>query len=372
MIDALSQVGAGSRTYLKNVLPRLENRDDGIQYFVLWPANRNLPPNLLESDQLKIIPIHIPQKPAVIRFLYQQLVIPFLARDMDVLYAPVDIAPIFTPCPVLLAIRNPNPFNRLERSIYKKLYYSLKRLIIKFSAYQSTHIIYVSEHSQAHINFMLDIHPDKTSVNYHGVDIDKFSVSDENKLMKPGPINDFDSYLLCVSTITSHKNFETLLEAYGMLPESLRDRYPLIIVGRIAARTYYQQLTSIIDENQITTHVRFLGEQPYRDIERYYRGASLYILPSYLETFGHTLVEAMAAGVPVIASQVSALPEIVGKGGVFFDPDDPGELSGRMESILINKTLADDLISRGKCRAKDFSWDRNTEKLITLLREIAP
>ena len=116
VIDALSQVGAGSRTYLANVLPRLACTEDGNAYVVLWPSGKSLPPSLSENRKMSFLRVNISQKPVWPRLMYEQFVVPIIARRGDVLFAPVDIGPVFCPRPVVLAIRNATPFFRIPHS----------------------------------------------------------------------------------------------------------------------------------------------------------------------------------------------------------------------------------------------------------------
>lgn len=129
MIDALSQVGAGSRTYLYNMLPRLAAAEGELSFTVLWPESVSLPPGLSSGGNLTFRMAPVPLKPALIRVLHQQLVIPLLARKADLFFAPVDTVPLACPVPVVLAVRNPNPFYDLGRSPGRKVYFGIKETL---------------------------------------------------------------------------------------------------------------------------------------------------------------------------------------------------------------------------------------------------
>ena len=115
--------------------------------------------------------------------------------------------------------------------------------------------------------------------------------------------------------------------------------------------------------------VIFTGEIPHENVPPLYQRASLFVLPSYLETFGMPLIEAMASDVPVIAANASAIPEVVGDAGLLFDPDDPDELRAKMEAVLSDPQLREELINRGLKRAKLFSWEKCAKETLAVFKE---
>ena len=375
VIDALSQVGAGSRTYLENVLPRLgrSSLSAGWEYVIHWPAGVDLPKGVAGRENLQIRRLPVPQKPALIRLLHQQLIVPFLVRDADLFFAPVDTAPLLCPAPMVLAVRNPNPYYSIERSRMMSLYYQMKKWLVNLSARRSSRVFFVSDHSREHISPQIDLPFEKTRVIHHGLDHAQFKPGEGRRAPEvPGLGRLPDSYLLLVSTITPHKNIEVLLEAYGGLTAALRDKHPVLIAGRIAEEDYFSQLKSLTSSLHIEEGVRFLGEVPYSDIHLLYQGAAVFVLSSHLETFGHTLVEAMACGAPVVASERTAVPEILGGAGILFDPDREEELRKQLKRLLMEPDLAERLSKEGIRRAQDFSWDKTASELEGIFEEYNP
>ena len=371
VFDALSQVGAGSRTYLKNVLPRLEKIED-VHFTVLWPAGISRPAKMSVHKQVSFVELPLPQKPPILRFLYEQCILPVRCRNADVLFSPVDIAPFRCQSKVILAIRNPNPFYDIQRSFRSQLQMGLKKWLITLSAQNASRVIFVSHKSRNHIASQVGLSRENTHVIYHGLDHERFQPRSAKGIVnKPSSIPDaVDDYLLCVSTIYEHKNFEILLRGYEMLPASLRSVHPLLIVGGVVEQTYFHSLQKLIAELDIEDHVRFVGSIPYLQIHEVYQHARAFILPSLLETFGHTLVEAMACGVPVVAADATCIPEILDGAGLLFSPYQPRELADHLESILTNQGLQQELIQKGVNRARDFTWDQTVSKLGKLLAEV--
>jgi glycosyltransferase involved in cell wall biosynthesis len=374
VIDALSQVGAGSRTYLENVLPRLGTSalSADWEYVIHWPDGVRLPDGVEGRENLRVRPLPVPQKPALIRLIHQQLILPFLVREADIFFAPVDTAPIFCPAPVVLALRNPNPFYRMKRSLLQAGYFWLKRQLITASARSARRVLFVSEHSRDVIASQIKLPDRLTRVIYHGLDHDRFQPAARSNAGDVLERRDLpEHYLLLVSTVTPHKNMETLIEAYAGLKLDLQKKYPLLIVGRIAQKAYHDQLLSLAGALGVEKSIRFMGEVNYSEMHEIYQGAEIFVLPSLMETFGHTLVEAMACGIPVAASRRTAVPEILGGAGLLFDPEKPAELQHILESLLRDPDLKRKLSERGIQRADHFSWERTTAALEQVFEELS-
>jgi glycosyltransferase involved in cell wall biosynthesis len=371
VINALSQVGAGSRTYLSNVLPRLTRMDPSTSYTILWPGSEPWPADVSNRGNLTFVEVNLPQKPAILRLSYEQVVMPFLADGGDILFAPVDVGPVCSSVPLVLAIRNPNPFFDVSsRPLITRISLLCKRALISLSARRAAKVIFVSEYSRSHIVPQIGVPAARTLVIYHGIDHHRFNSEVGLDCQSSDGDQPARRYILCVSTITWHKNFEVLLKGYAMLPESLRADYDLVMAGRVAVRGYHERLKRLVTELGVDNSVHFLGEYPYDRIETLYKGASVYVLPSLLETFGHTLVEAMASGLPIIASRISCIPEIVGEAGLLFDPYSPEELTSRLASVLSEDGTRTRLVRAGQLRSKDFSWDKTTQGLVELFHSL--
>ncbi len=122
---------------------------------------------------------------------------------------------------------------------------------------------------------------------------------------------------------------------------------------------------------QLHKHVRFLGFVPEATLAVLYRLASVFVFPSLYEGFGLPPLEAMAAGTPVITSNVSSLPEVVGDAAILIDPMDPEAIASAMARVLGDPQLRADLSRRGLERVKAFSWDRSVARVRQVYAEIA-
>jgi alpha-1,3-rhamnosyl/mannosyltransferase len=163
-----------------------------------------------------------------------------------------------------------------------------------------------------------------------------------------------DGYLLFVGTLEPRKNLGVLLDAYAILLRTQTAVPTLVIVGRTTAEA--ASWLARIAEPPLVGHVRVLGYVPDAERENVYAGARVLILPSLDEGFGLPALEAMSAGVPVVASSRGALPEVVGTGGILFDPTRPADLAAALEEVIRDDVTAARWGAAGLERARDFSW----------------
>ncbi len=116
--------------------------------------------------------------------------------------------------------------------------------------------------------------------------------------------------------------------------------------------------------------IHILGEVPYANIRQYYRNAELFVFPSYLETFGHPLLEAMAAEVPLVAADIPVFREIAGDAAFFADPHSTASLGAAMEEALYREGARDTLIKRGNEHLRKFTWTRSAECLLAMFDDV--
>lgn len=174
-------------------------------------------------------------------------------------------------------------------------------------------------------------------------------------------------YLLFVGTLEPRKNLKRLLEAFGRIPESLKDRYQLVIVGgkgwgnvdlplqvRRLGLEHLVCVTGFVTDEQLAT---------------LYRHAYLLAMPSLYEGFGLPLLEAMSFGVPVLTSNISSLPEVAGGAAILVDPLDVGSIVAGLTQALTNKTMHAALSANAKERAELFSWDNAATEVREVFQE---
>lgn len=169
-----------------------------------------------------------------------------------------------------------------------------------------------------------------------------------------GPHVPRDGYLLFLGTLEPRKNIGALLDAYALLRSRRPAAPPLVLAGR-ATRDAAGWLARI-GQPPLAGHVRHLGYVAEDERERVYAGARALVLPSLDEGFGLPALEAMSAGIPVVASNRGALPEVVGTGGLLIDPSEVDEIAAALERLVSDDTLAATWGAAGLARARAFTW----------------
>jgi glycosyltransferase involved in cell wall biosynthesis len=162
-------------------------------------------------------------------------------------------------------------------------------------------------------------------------------------------------YVLAVGTLEPRKNLQTALSAFSRLPAELRRRYPLVVVGMSGWHTsaIEQQMAPLIEAGE----VRQLGYVSREDLACIIAGAVTLVYPSIYEGFGLPPLEAMACAVPVITSDVSSLPEVVGDTGIMVQPHDVEAITRGLETMIGDTALRDQMAARSLARSKMFRWE---------------
>jgi glycosyltransferase involved in cell wall biosynthesis len=125
-----------------------------------------------------------------------------------------------------------------------------------------------------------------------------------------------------------------------------------------------------VHRHKLHKHVRFLGFVPDETLAALYRLAAVFVFPSLYEGFGLPPLEAMASGTPVVTSNVSSLPEVVGDAALLVDPYEPEAIAGAVRMVLTDDALREDLRRQGLARAREFSWARSVARVRQIYAEV--
>lgn len=228
------------------------------------------------------------------------------------------------------------------------------------AARRADHVICISEHTRTDLLEMIDIAPERTSVVYLG-----FSGTPGNEVrqiagLAPRP------FLLYVGLRGRYKNFAGLLQAYGSSP-ALSKTFDLVCFGGGALTSGECDLMRRM--NLLPDHVRQVSGDDAL-LNAYYRKATALVLPSLYEGFGLPLLEAMNADCPVVCSNVSSIPEVVGDAALTFDPDDTEAMCAAIERVCGDEALRRSLVLRGRERLKRFSWARCAQETLDVYRKV--
>jgi len=363
-IDARKLHDFGIGTYVRNVLRELARVDDGNTYVLLCgPA---------DADGLRA---QCPRFETLIEragnySVREQVTVPldlWRARA-DVFHAPHYVVSPLTPRPYVVTIHDCIHL-RFPQYLPSRAAHVYARAMMTVAARRAAKILTVSMASKEDILHYLGVEAGKVEVIYNGLDerlatapspeaVDR--VRDRFMLRSP--------FVLYAGNIKPHKNVDRLIEAYALLRQHGRDDLKLLIIGEEISR--FPHLRRLVHRHQLHGQVRFFGYVPDATLAVLYRLASVFVFPSLYEGFGLPPLEAMAAGAPVVTSNVSSLPEVVDDAALLIDPLDPEAIAGAIARVLDEPDLRADLICRGHERARAFSWERAVHRLRQVYAEV--
>jgi glycosyltransferase involved in cell wall biosynthesis len=227
----------------------------------------------------------------------------------------------------------------------------------RFAVSQADHIICVSRNTQKNLVDLFNIDIKKTSVVYHGFSQIKNKQNETKKIYRP--------YLLYVGTRHTYKNFIRLLEAYAI--PSIKNYFDLVLFG--GGKLNKQEVNTL---DRLKIPINSLKQVSGDDVtlSDYYKNASLFVYPSLSEGFGLPLLEAMNYGCPVVCSNTSCFPEIVGDAAILFDPHSVDSMRNSIISIIENNTLRSSLMLKGFLRVKKFSWEQCARETFKVYKQV--
>jgi glycosyltransferase involved in cell wall biosynthesis len=326
--------------------------------FLVWLRNPAIAASLPTLANLSVE--LLPEAGWVGRLWFNHVEAPRRVRSeqVDVYFSVSEYAPPHLPCAAVASFRNPNAFTSMDQGWPwpQRLRLSVLRRLARRSARSCDRILFMSEDAARWIGDSLQLDRERRVVVPHGIDAELWSRERAEAVRLPGG----RSYLLSVSTIYRYKNFVRLIEAWARLVRQMPDAPDLVILGGDEDPDYRRQMEQArAATGEFAERIHVIGEVPYGDVRGWYAGASLFVFPSYLETFGHPLLEAMAMELPVVAADIPVFREIGDEAVRFADPMDSESLASAMEEILRSPQIRAELAARGRARAQAFSWDRS-------------
>ena len=305
--------------------------------------------------------------------LHEQIFYPSILNSNDILHVPHYNAPLRFPGKLVITVHDLCHLVMKEffKGPAKRFYSSIfMRQVLKISSV----IITPSHFTKREIFKYFNIDPKKITVIHNGLD-PHFYPRTINEQKTAQKANGFPcSYLLYVGNIKRHKNIKRLIQGYYKAWKQKSDLPKLFIVGQ-SDQGYdpYLEATSEYDEvnPDFENQVIFKGYVPYEDLPALYSGADAFIFPSLYEGFGFPPLEAMACGTPVIASNNSSLPEVLGDNALYVDPYDIHQITSSILKIYENAELLEPFINNGLKHVQQYSWEKSAEKHIEIYDRLA-
>lgn len=233
--------------------------------------------------------------------------------------------------------------------------------IKKIAVSRADHVLCISESTRRDLIELFGLSAERTSVVYLGCD-DLVPSADKGTQMQ----NDARPYLLYVGSRGGYKNFKALIQAFSR-SNYLRSGFSVMCFGGGA---FTLDEHALFRQLQVSReHVSQIGGND-QTLASMYRNAAAFVYPSRYEGFGIPPLEAMSLGCPVICSNTSSIPEVVGDAGEYFDPSDPDSIRVAIESVLQSSSRSDDLVAKGHRRRALFSWERCARETLNVYRSI--
>lgn len=352
-IDMLASLSGGALNYLRNLLPLFAERGTfdytlvlrASQAARLGDVGRALPQLIAPEMTVRPLP----------RLSWSQAALPaLLARARtQLLFAPTDHPPLWVPCPLVMAVRNPTPYTEVDtvHGLGRRTRERVMRAWTRAATLRARRVIFVSQSAADVINAHLRVPADKVRVIHHGLD-----ETIARGVSGPLPEGVAAPYVLAVSSFYRYKNYLGLVRALELLRDEHGLTLPTLICGREIDAPNVEAVRAEIARTGLP--VRLMGELPPAALSVLYRNARVLCFPSWLETFGHPLVEAMASGTPVVAGDIPTSRELCEDAALYFDPHDARAMAQQLRTVWTEDARAARMRERGLARSQRFSWHK--------------
>ncbi|HMU46081.1 MAG TPA: glycosyltransferase family 1 protein [Chitinophagaceae bacterium] len=248
---------------------------------------------------------------------------------------------------------HPEFLSRSNRRYYNKYF-------PKF-AKKACRIATVSKYSKKDIADTYGINPNKIDVVYCGINSFLSPISDDEKNETRNKYTEGSEYFLFIGTLSPRKNVLGLLKAFETYKESDQSGIKLVIAGGTMYRT--SEVFEFKSKMKFSGDVVFTGSLSDSELNKIYNSAMALVFVPFFEGFGIPLIEAMQCGIPIIASNVTSIPEVVDDAALLVDPFDPDEIALAMNRISKETSVRQDLVQKGDARKSFFSWDKTADLL---------
>jgi glycosyltransferase involved in cell wall biosynthesis len=370
-IDIRRMTDFGVGTYIRNVVRTLGRLDCETEYFLIGPAAKVREFGLL-PENFHSIELPIPER-TVKGYLEFRAVLERLRCDL------VHIPNLFSvprdmPCPYVMTVHDMLEHMsraREQNGFWRSVHFQLTKRVLR----AATRVFAVSNFTKSEMEKLFEIPGERIEVVYNAID-DRFlhghaSATDRELIVQRYQVT--YPFLLYAGKISPHKNVVRMIEAFSALKTRLEKDgelpdLKLIIIGDDLSGN--PDLRRTVVRSGVHNDVRFLGFVPIEVLRIFYDMAKIFVFPSLYEGFGLPPLEAMAHGTPVVASNVSSLPEVVGNAAVLVNPENVFEIMRALHRVLLDRGLRDRMKVRSYQQAARFSWEKSVRRMMDVYREI--
>jgi len=339
-------------------LAKLDSTNEYILYFRTQPQQwfRELPKNF----NYKVMPF--PKFWTQIRLSWEMV-----SHPVDVLLIPASALPLIHPKNSMVTVHD--IAFELFKGIYTGFMDYYQKWAARFAVRHAAKIISVSQATKEDLVRVYKTPADKIAVTHLGLDgtfqpmkyEQAQAVLDKYELV-------YQKYILFLGTLQPRKNIIKLIEAFEKLKKENRIEEKLVIAG--AKGWLYEPILEKIRRASFDGAVKYLDYVDKQDLPYLLAGAKVFTLPALYEGFGLPPLEAMASGVPVVVSNISSLPEVVGDAGMLIDPNSVNSIAEGLLEVLNNPLLRAQMIEKGLERSKNFKWENTAKQTLELFQTL--
>jgi len=353
---------AGISQYTLRLLEQLAALDQEDDFTVL--QSRKDPSTLVDQPNFRKRSLWTPPHHRL-----EQLLLPLelATTDLDVLHSPDFIPPFRRNCKSVITVHDlnfllyPDFLTPESASYYGQIDQAVRRC---------DYIIAVSESTKRDIVQLTGAPENKITVVYEAAHPIYRPLQDRQMVERVKERFAIQrDFILFVSTIEPRKNVPTLLRAYKQLLDNYRADVDLVLAGEKG--WLFDKVFTLMQELNLQERVHFLGRVSAEDLLRLYNAAQVLVHPAFYEGFGLPPLEAMACGTPVVVSNTSALPEVVGDAALLVDPREVDEITVASWRLLSDQALRQQMIEKGLKRARLFSWRKAASETLSIYRRLA-
>ncbi|HEV3307797.1 MAG TPA: glycosyltransferase family 1 protein [Candidatus Sulfotelmatobacter sp.] len=368
-IRRMTEFGVG--TYIRNVVRTLGRLDRETTYLLIGSPDKVKEIGALPSN-FHAVPLAEPER-SLKSFREFRTVVKRL--ECDLVHIPnLFSVPRALPCPYVMTVHD--ILEHLSRAreqtgFWRSLHFGLTRQVLHGAA----RILAVSNFTKLEIEKLFNIPPGRIEVVYNAIDErllrGNANPSDRQLIVERYQVT--YPFLLYAGRISPHKNVVRMIEAFSALKTELeKDQlYPdlkLIIIGDDVSGN--PDLRRTVIRSGVQNDVRFLGFVPIEVLRTFYDAAKIFVFPSLYEGFGLPPLEAMAHGTPVVTSNVSSLPEVVGNAAVLVHPENVFEIMRALHRVLLDQPLREKMKERSYRQAAKFSWEKSVRRIMDVYQEV--
>jgi glycosyltransferase involved in cell wall biosynthesis len=369
-IDARRIRDFGIGTYIRSLILALSKIDSTNQYTVVsGPADVGTLSGLPENFRSAVYARED-------RSAFDHLAFPVFLRGLspDLVHIPLNRIPLLMIKPYVVTIHD---MASLLFEDHSSLRMQLRRFIFRRGLIRANRVIAVSEATKRDVEKLLGVPQDRIRRVYNAPD-PGFSQrasspgQEQSRILERYQIQ--YPFLLYAGNIRKHKNVPRLVEAFAVVRDQLASHpvykdLRLVIIGDTISD--YPAVRQTVIKSRVEQVVRFLGFVPFDTLRCFYESAAAFVFPSRYEGFGLPPLEAMACGTPVVTSNVSSLPEVVGEAAMLVNPENVFDIARGIRDVLLNEELRSRLIRRGREQAARFSWSWTARQVLEIYKEAA-